>query len=115
MTQSPSPQETHLKQAQTSIQQAVNWYASVRRHWNYPPNVQLQAAVRQDIQNLKAALEKIEQQVIKIATFGLVSRGKSAVVNALLRSKSFGNCPLHGVTQWPNRFVGQPMRRYKLN
>ena len=101
MTQSPSPQETHLKQAQTSIQQAVNWYASVRRHWNYPPNVQLQAAVRQDIQNLKAALEKIEQQVIKIATFGLVSRGKSAVVNALLGQKILETGPLHGVTQWP--------------
>ena len=101
MTQSPSPQETHLKQAQTSIQQAVNWYASVRRHWNYPPNVQLQAAVRQDIQNLKAALEKIEQQVIKIATFGLVSRGKSAVVNALLGQKVLETGPLHGVTQWP--------------
>ncbi len=101
MTQSPSPQENHLKQAQTSIQQAVNWYASVRRHWNYPPNVQLQAAVRQDIQNLKAALEKIEQQVIKIATFGLVSRGKSAVVNALLGQKVLETGPLHGVTQWP--------------
>jgi small GTP-binding protein len=101
LTQSPSPQETHLKQAQTSIQQAVNWYASVRRHWNYPPNVQLQAAVRQDIQNLKAALEKIEQQVIKIATFGLVSRGKSAVVNALLGQKVLETGPLHGVTQWP--------------
>jgi small GTP-binding protein len=101
LTQSPSPQENHLKQAQTSIQQAVNWYASVRRHWNYPPNVQLQAAVRQDIQNLKAALEKIEQQVIKIATFGLVSRGKSAVVNALLGQKVLETGPLHGVTQWP--------------
>jgi small GTP-binding protein len=101
LTQSPSPQETHLKQAHTSIQQAVNWYASVRRPWNYPPNVQLQAALRQDIQNLKASLEKIEQQVIKIATFGLVSRGKSAVVNALLGQKVLKTGPLHGVTQWP--------------
>lgn len=100
MTQASS-QETHLKQAQTSIQQAVNWYASLRRHWNYPPNLELQAAVRQDIQNLKMALEKIEQSVVKIATFGLVSRGKSAVVNALIGQKILETGPLHGVTQWP--------------
>lgn len=101
LTQSPASQETHLKQAQTSIQQAVNWYASVRRHWNYPPNAQLQAAVRQDLNTLKAALEKIEQQVIRIATFGLVSRGKSAVVNALMGKKVLETGPLHGVTQYP--------------
>ncbi|WP_013324273.1 GTP-binding protein [Gloeothece verrucosa] len=101
MSQPPSPQEKHLNQARTSLQQALSWYTSFRRHWNYPPNLDLQAAVRKDLQTLKAALEKLEQNVIKIATFGLVSRGKSAVVNALLGEKVLQTGPLHGVTQWP--------------
>ncbi len=90
-----------LSTAIASIQQSLNWYASQRRHWNYPPNVELQGAVRQDIQAIKQALEKLEQRVFKIAAFGLVSRGKSTVINALLGEKRLETGPLHGVTQWP--------------
>ena len=96
-----SAQEAHLQQARASLQQALSWYASVRRHWNYPPNTELQGAVRQDLQSLKAALDKIEHNIFKIATFGLVSRGKSAVINALLGHKQLSTGPLHGVTAWP--------------
>ncbi len=98
---SPSQQDNHLQQARASLQQALSWYASFRRHWNYPPNLELQGAVRQDLQTLKGALNKLEQNVIRIATFGLVSRGKSAVVNALIGQKLLDAGPLHGVTQWP--------------
>jgi small GTP-binding protein len=83
------------------LQQALSWYSSFRRHWNYPPNQDLQAAVRKDLQALKGALDKLEQKVIRIAAFGLVSRGKSSVVNALLGQKILATGPLHGVTQWP--------------
>lgn len=86
MTPTQSSQ-THLNQARASLQQALFWYASFRRHWNYPPNSELQAAVRQDLQLLKSAQEKLDQNVVRIAAFGLVSRGKSAVVNALLGQK----------------------------
>lgn len=96
-----SQQETHYNQARASLQQALSWYSSFRRHWNHPPNPELQAAVRKDLQSLKAALDKLEQKVIRIAAFGLVSRGKSAVVNALLGQKLLQTGPLHGVTQWP--------------
>ena len=101
MTPSPSPAENHLNQARASLQQALSWYASFRRHWNYPPHPELQAAVRQDLQALKTALVKLEQKVFKIAAFGLVSRGKSAVINALLGQKVLDTGPLHGITQWP--------------
>lgn len=97
----PSRQAHHLQLAHNSIQQALNWFASKRRHWNYPPNTELQNAVRSEIQALKAALGKIEEPVIRIATFGLVSRGKSAVINALVGQKVLTTGPLHGVTQWP--------------
>ena len=96
-----SLQENHLTRARASLQQALSWYASFRRHWNYPPNLELQVAVRDDLQNLKYALDKLEQPVIRIAAFGLVSRGKSAVINALLGQKVLTTGPLHGVTQWP--------------
>jgi small GTP-binding protein len=101
VSQTPSLQETHYNQARASLQQALSWYSSVRRHWNYPPNPSLQAAVKTDLQNLKGALDKLEGTVIRIATFGLVSRGKSAVINALLGEKLLQTGPLNGVTQWP--------------
>ncbi len=94
-------QDTHIQQTRASLQQALSWYTSVRRHWNYPPNLELQAAVKPDLQALKASLEKIENNVIKIATFGLVSRGKSAVINALMGQNILDSGPIHGVTKWP--------------
>lgn len=108
MTQALSQQETHYNQARASLQQALSWYSSFRRHWNYPPNPDLQAAVRKDLQSLKAALDKLEQKVIRIAAFGLVSRGKSAVVNALVGQKILQTGPLHGVTQWPKSVSWTP-------
>ncbi|QUS60857.1 GTP-binding protein [Synechocystis sp. PCC 7339] len=97
---SPAP-DPALSTAIASTQQSLNWYASQRRHWNYPPNLELQGAVRQDIQAMHQALAKLEQQLFKIAAFGLVSRGKSTVINALLGEKRLETGPLHGVTQWP--------------
>ncbi|MBD2653179.1 DUF697 domain-containing protein [Synechocystis sp. FACHB-383] len=97
---SPAP-DPALSTAIASIQQSLNWYASQRRHWNYPPNLELQGAVRQDIQAMHQALAKLEQRVFKIAAFGLVSRGKSTVINALFGEKRLETGPLHGVTQWP--------------
>jgi uncharacterized protein len=101
MLETTSPQENHLSQARGSLQQTLSWYSSFRRHWNYPPNLELQNAVRQDLQNLKAALEKLDRRSIRIAAFGLVSRGKSSVVNALLGEKMLPTGAIHGVTQWP--------------
>lgn len=91
----------HLQQARASVQQALNWFASARRHWNYPPEPALQAAVRPQLQSLKAALAKIEQKLFTIAVFGLVSQGKSALINALVGEKRLATGPLHGVTAWP--------------
>ncbi|WP_396231761.1 GTP-binding protein [Geminocystis sp. GBBB08] len=87
--------------ARNSLQQSITWYSSKKRHWNYPPNLELQAAVRDDLRILKAATEKLEDNIIKIATFGLVSRGKSSVINALLGQKVLTTGPINGVTKWP--------------
>jgi uncharacterized protein len=101
LSNSDPKQQNHINQARASLQQALSWYSSFRRHQNYPPDLELQAAVRKDLQTLKSALDKLDQKVIKIAAFGLVSRGKSAVLNALLGQKILETGPLHGVTRWP--------------
>ena len=108
MNQNSSQQEIHLNQARASLQQGISWYASFRRHWNYPPNPTLQAAVRKDLQALKGALDKLEQTVIKISTFGLVSCGKSSVINALLGQPVLETGPLHGITKWPKSLRWTP-------
>lgn len=104
----PNPQENHFNQARASLQQAMSWYANFRRHGQQPPDVELQAAVRSELQALKLALDKLDQKVIRIATFGLVSRGKSAVVNALVGQKVLQTGPIHGVTQWPKSVRWEP-------
>ncbi|BFM39309.1 GTP-binding protein [Synechocystis sp. LKSZ1] len=115
MTDPISSPDLSLKQAQASIQQALNWFASRRRHWNYPPNPDLQAAVRPDLQAIKAALEKVEQRLFKIAAFGLVSRGKSAVLNALIGQNLLPTGPLHGVTQWPQSLRWQTSEKIQID
>ncbi len=52
-----------------------------------------------EIQQLQVMLEKLEQQVVHIAVFGMVSRGKSSLLNALLGQSMFETGPLHGVTR----------------
>ena len=96
-----SQQETHFNRTRACLRQALSWYANSRRHQNHPPDVELQAALRNDLEVLKSTLDKLDQAVIRIAAFGLVSRGKSAVVNALVGQKILQTGPLHGVTQWP--------------
>ena len=108
MTSDSSQPHSLLSLARASLQQATSWYSSHRRHWNYPPNLELQGAVRDDLKTLKQATEKLEQQVIKIAAFGLVSRGKSAVINALLGQNILMTGPIHGVTQWPRSIRWTP-------
>ncbi len=101
-------QQTNYNQARASLQQAISWYSSFRRHWNHPPNATLQGAVKQDLQSLKSALEKLDRVAITIATFGLVSRGKSAVVNALVGQKVLPTGPIHGLTKWPKSISWTP-------
>ncbi len=94
-----SRQENHFNQARASLQQAISWYSGFRRHGNSPPNERLQASVRKDLQSLQNALDKLDRNAIRISTFGLVSCGKSSLINALLEEEVVATGPLHGVTQ----------------
>ncbi|UZQ54894.1 GTP-binding protein [Trichothermofontia sichuanensis B231] len=57
--------------------------------------------LQQAIAHLTTVNEHLEQQRVRIAAFGLVSRGKSAVLNALVGEKRLPTGPLNGVTQEP--------------
>lgn len=52
-----------------------------------------------EIERLVGLLEKLDQSLIQIAAFGLVGRGKSSILNALVGQEIFTTGPLHGVTR----------------
>jgi len=99
MGQKLSKQETHFNQARASLQQAISWYSGFRRHGSSPPSDRVQTAVRKDLQSLQGALDKLDRKAIRISTFGLVSCGKSSLINALLEEEIVATGPLNGVTQ----------------
>lgn len=107
-------QETHLNRARASLRQALSWYSHLRSHRQALPNPELQAALKPELEVLTSTLNKLDHGVIRIATFGLVSRGKSAVLNALLGQKILQTGPLNGVTQWPRSVRWTPNEKGKV-
>jgi len=98
---SKNVQETHLNRARASLKQALSWYGNLRKPGKTSSNSQLAGLVKPELEMLTSSLNKLESNMIRIAVFGLVSRGKSAVLNALLGEKMLQTGPLHGVTQYP--------------
>ncbi|MDJ0576359.1 MAG: GTP-binding protein [Xenococcaceae cyanobacterium MO_234.B1] len=58
-----------------------------------------QQGLESEIDYLSGMLDKLEQSVVQIAVFGMVGRGKSSVLNALVGKDIFTTGPLHGVTR----------------
>lgn len=94
-------QESHFNRARASLRQTLSWYSHLRGQPQSQENSEWQAALRTELEVLGKTLEKLDQGTICIAAFGLVSRGKSAVLNALMGQKILQTGPLNGVTQWP--------------
>jgi len=95
-----SLQDLHFNQARRSLKQTLNRYSQpLPRKRN--ADVAVRAALKRDLDGLTTALDKLNNCLIKVAVFGLVSRGKSAVVNALLGQKVLQTGPINGVTQYP--------------
>ncbi len=57
------------------------------------------AGLKPNINHLHGLLKKLENQVVHIAVFGMVGRGKSSLLNALVGQPIFRTGPLHGVTR----------------
>lgn len=108
-------QESHLNRARASLRQALSWYSHLRSHrLTQSSDLKLQAALKPELEVLTSTLNKLDHTVIRIATFGLVSRGKSAVLNALLGQKILQTGPLNGVTQWPRSVRWAPSASGKV-
>ena len=90
-------QESHFNRARSSIRRILSGYSP-----------RMRASLRPEMDVLTGNLQKLDQGVICIAAFGLVSRGKSAVLNALVGQKILQTGPLHGVTQWPRSVRWMP-------
>ena len=100
-------QETHLNRARASLTQALSWYGRLRKP-GVRSNSQLAGLVKPELETLTSTLHKLDHNIIRIAAFGLVSRGKSAVLNALLGQKILPTGPLNGVTQYPRSIYWNP-------
>jgi uncharacterized protein len=101
---SNNQQETHLNRARASLRQTLSWYNNLRKPGQSTANSELAGLVKPELEMLNATLNKLDNNVIRIAAFGLVSRGKSAVLNALLGQKILQTGPLNGDTPAP--YVG---------
>ncbi|MEA5418003.1 GTP-binding protein [Spirulina sp. CCNP1310] len=82
--------ELHYKQAQDALRNLV-------QHLDLTP--QEQQGLETELTHLSQTLDKLDHSVVQIAAFGMVGRGKSSVLNALLGENAFEVGPLHGVTR----------------
>lgn len=96
----PTISESHINRARASLRQALSWYSNLRKPNQSSANLELLRLLKPEFESLTSTLNKLDSNVIRIAAFGLVSRGKSAVLNALLGQKILQTGPLNGVTQW---------------
>ncbi len=60
-------------------------------------------------------MDKLDRKAIRITTFGLVSCGKSSLINALLEEEVVATGPLHGVTQSLTILRWNPLPEAGLN
>ena len=61
-----------------------------------------------EITGLEATLDKLDTATVQLAVFGMVGRGKSSLLNALVGQPLFETGPLHGVTQVMQRVEWRP-------
>lgn len=82
--------ELNYKRAQTALQDLVA---------NLDLTPQERAGLEPEIAQLETMLGNLERRILQIAVFGMVGRGKSSLLNALLGQTVFETGALHGVTR----------------
>lgn len=103
---SPLPLTQELDEAILSfdeIQTELNYKRATTALHDLVENLDLmpqeRAGLEPEIHGLETMLDKLDRLVVHIAAFGMVGRGKSSVLNALLGQKVFETGAIHGVTQ----------------
>lgn len=98
-----------INRARASLRQTVVSYSQhLRSAKKRMPNPRLETQLEAELAKLNTTLTKIDRNVVRLAVFGLVSRGKSAVINALLGEDLLETGPINGVTQMPRVIQWQP-------
>ncbi|WNZ48761.1 GTP-binding protein [Leptolyngbya boryana CZ1] len=82
--------ELNYRQAQATLRELVE---------NLDLTAQERSGLESEIHGLETMLEKLDRLVVQIAAFGMVGRGKSSLLNALLGQQIFETGAIHGVTR----------------
>lgn len=82
--------ELNYKQAQTALRDIVA---------NLDLTAQERTGLEPAIEDLETMLDKLDRSMLQISAFGMVGRGKSSLLNALVGEKIFETGPIHGVTR----------------
>ncbi|OCQ90913.1 hypothetical protein BCR12_04380 [Limnothrix sp. P13C2] len=99
-----APQSEQFERVRSSLRRAIEQLGTRdSQRWN--------ALIQPDLDRLAGALDKLDRFVVRIAAFGLVSRGKSAVLNALLGERLLETGPLNGLTRLPRSVRWHPPGR----
>jgi uncharacterized protein len=93
----PTPEITRFELVRASLRNSLSRYQE-----STPSGGQA------DVAMLTQTLDKLDRGIYCIAAFGLVSRGKSAVLNALIGQPILDVGPLNGVTKFPRSVRWQP-------
>ncbi len=93
-------QALHRQWARDSVAQTLKQYGACRdAAADRRGGDALKKLLDQSLTPLATTLDKLDRGVVRIAVFGLVSRGKSAVLNALVGETLLETGPLNGVTR----------------
>ncbi len=96
-----APRDPLLQQARDRLQRAIAQHRQVTQRSQSETNERLRQALQPELDQLTALLQKLDEGLVRIAIFGLVSRGKSAVLNALVGQKLLETGPINGLTREP--------------
>ncbi|GAX42938.1 small GTP-binding protein [Tolypothrix sp. NIES-4075] len=113
----PDPHESDSSSWEEELDKAIFSFEDIQAELNYK---QAQTALRslvakldltpqekhgleEEIGDLEVLLGKLDRMVVQIAAFGMVGRGKSSLLNALVGQSVFETGPLHGVTRAAQR------------
>ncbi|MFQ3583809.1 MAG: Era-like GTP-binding protein [Cyanobacteriota bacterium] len=80
----------------------------LNRCWDHWQVVANRADLKPELRALAGLRKRLGSRLFSIAVFGLVNRGKSAVLNALTGEARLEVGPLNGVTQQPQSVLWQP-------
>ncbi|MGD1862068.1 MAG: DUF697 domain-containing protein [Leptolyngbyaceae cyanobacterium] len=97
-----------FQQVRQAIRQSVQRYTATLQGLGNVEQQSQKIAVQDGVSALSALEARLAKPVLRVAVFGLVSRGKSAVINALIGEDILPTGPLHGVTRWPRSLYWRP-------